>query len=150
MTTPAEQIEYEHMLSSRFAAQNVRLRSRKPKLERSQLILLSRLEASGPMSVGALAEAFGLDVSTVHRQVAAAMRVGLVERTSDAAGGTARTHSPTEKGAALLAEERAIRAEAFGSLLADWSEDDRRTFGDLLRRFNEASEARQGLPWPRS
>ena len=67
---------YEHMLMSRHALQGSAPRLRSATLERSAAVLLARLEASGPLSVGELAEAFDLDVSTVHRQVAAAMKAG--------------------------------------------------------------------------
>src|SRR5690348_4795778 len=54
------------------------------RLERgSSYILLSRLEAEGPMSIGQLAQAFSLDTSTVNRQTAVLLRDGLAERIPD-------------------------------------------------------------------
>ncbi|MCY1683002.1 MarR family winged helix-turn-helix transcriptional regulator [Kocuria sp. SL71] len=88
---------YEHMLMSRHALQGSAPRLRPETLERSAAVLLARLQASGPMSVGELAEAFDLDVSTVHRQVAAAMKSGLIERVEDPDGGSARKHRPSPR-----------------------------------------------------
>ena len=71
---PVEGIMYEHMLLLRVATQGVAPYGRSSALERSATVLLARLEAGGAMSIAELAEAFDLDVSTVHRQVAAAMK----------------------------------------------------------------------------
>ena len=68
---PVEGIMYEHMLLLRVATQGVAPYGRSSALERSATVLLARLEAGGAMSIAELAEAFDLDVSTVHRQVAA-------------------------------------------------------------------------------
>lgn len=101
------------------------------------------------MSVGELAEAFGLDVSTVHRQVAAAMRAGLVERIEDPDGGAARKHRPTPEGSERLSAELAARRDAVARVTADWDDGDLATFVRLVRRFNEGVEAVRGQPWPR-
>ncbi|WP_127940829.1 MarR family transcriptional regulator [Nonomuraea polychroma] len=68
------------------------------RLERSSYILLRRLEADGPMSIGQLAQAFALDASTVNRQAAVLLRGGLAERIPDPEGGMARKLRVTEEG----------------------------------------------------
>jgi DNA-binding MarR family transcriptional regulator len=75
-------------------------------LDRSAYVLLSRIRVQGPMSIGELGGAFGLDVSPLDRQTAAAVRAGLVERTPDPAGGIARKFRITGKGERMLDEER--------------------------------------------
>lgn len=140
---------YEHMLLSRHALQGAPPHGREAPLDRSATVLLARLEAQGPMTVGELADAFGLDVSTVHRQVAAAMRAGLVERIPDPDGGVARKHRPTPDGARRLAEELAARRTASQRVTDGWSTQDVTTLVALLRRFNEGVEAVREQPWPR-
>ncbi len=143
------ELVYEHMLSSRHAPQGVAPHEREVILDRSAVVLLARLAAQGPMTVGELADAFSLDVSTVHRQVTAAMNNGLVERIRDPAGGVARKHRPTEEGARRLAAELAVRRDFVERVTADWAEEDVAAFVALLRRFNQGVEAVRGRPWPR-
>jgi DNA-binding transcriptional ArsR family regulator len=50
-------------------------------LDRSAYLILRRLDEHGPRSVKAVADALGLDGSTVNRQVTAMERDGLVRRT---------------------------------------------------------------------
>src|SRR5690625_566055 len=71
-----DHIAYEVVLITRYAAQNLPTIKRKSIMDRSALILLARLKAQGPMTVNELAEAFGLNVSTVHRQLKAAIEIG--------------------------------------------------------------------------
>lgn len=93
-----EKLERELMLLSRH--QVLVRRERDPeRLERSAYLLLSRIDTQGPMSIGELAEAFGLDTSTVNRQTAALLRCGLAERVADPGGGMARKLRITAEGA---------------------------------------------------
>ncbi len=140
---------YEHMLLSRLTLHGLPAFEREPQLDRSATVLLARLAASGPMSIAELADAFGLDVSTVHRQVAAAMRAGLIERIPDPDGGVARKHRPTAEGERRLHEELAGRAATVERVTADWPAEDVADFVALLRRFNEGSERLRERPWPR-
>ncbi|HEY4614388.1 MAG TPA: MarR family winged helix-turn-helix transcriptional regulator [Citricoccus sp.] len=146
---PLEALVYEHMLLSRYALQGAPPYGREAPIDRSAAVLLARLEAEGPLTVAELAQAFDLDVSTVHRQVAAAMRNGLIERMPDPAGGAARKHRPSEEGARRLAAELEARRAASDRVTADWPDEDLATFVRLLRRFNEGVEQVRGRPWPR-
>ena len=67
----------EFMLVNRHYVLEVADSRGEKRLDRSAFVLLSRIEAEGPMSIGQLAEAFGLDVSTVNRQTAAMLRGGV-------------------------------------------------------------------------
>ncbi|MEW1980520.1 MarR family winged helix-turn-helix transcriptional regulator [Citricoccus sp. NPDC079358] len=145
-----DELAYEQMLLTRAALQGTPAKNREWVLDRSAAVLIARLEASGPLSVGELAEAFGLDVSTVHRQVAAALRTGLVERIPDPDGGPARKHRPTAEGSRRFGEEMAARAASFRTVTADWTPEEVDTFVALMRSFNEGIEALRGQPWPRS
>jgi DNA-binding MarR family transcriptional regulator len=119
------------------------------KLERSALILLSRIEAEGPMSIGQLAEAFGLDTSTINRQTAAMLRAGVAERIPDPDGGIARKLRITAEGHARLRDEREWSASGLRSLLENWTPEEVGQLVAALTHFNQAIEDRSGISWPR-
>lgn len=144
-----EDLVREQMLLTRFALQGVAPKDREVPLDRSAVILLSRLHAQGPMSVAELAESFDMDVSTIHRQTTAAMKTELLERIPDPDGGIARKLRPTEEGVRRLTAELEARKQGFAQILGDWSEDEVLEFVDYLRRYNEAIESRRGKSWPR-
>ena len=145
MVRPTYEVEYEQMLLSRheFMPRRTKL------MERSAYVLLSRIRLQGPMSIGELSDAFGLDASTLNRQTAAAMRAGLLERIPDPEGGIARKFRITAEGAALLDEERAIITDGLDRVMADWPDEDIAAFAAYLRRFNTGIERLRGRPWPR-
>ncbi len=142
-------LSYEQMLSSRYALQNSPAHGREWTLDRSATVLLSRLEVQGPMSVGELAEAFGLDISTIHRQVAAAMKAGLIERIPDPDGGQARKHRSTAEGVRRLHLELENRDELSRLVTADWTEDELGAFVALMSKFNRKLETLRNQQWPR-
>ncbi|MDL4770794.1 MULTISPECIES: MarR family winged helix-turn-helix transcriptional regulator [Thermomonosporaceae] len=142
---PLHEVEYEQMLLSRHEL----LHHRHHMLERSAYVLLSRIRVQGPMSIGELSDAFGLDASTLNRQTAAAMRGGLVDRIPDPGGGIARKFRITDKGARMLDDERESVISGLGKVMADWSDDDIAAFASYLRRFNTDIERLAGRPWPR-
>ncbi|WP_254594701.1 MarR family winged helix-turn-helix transcriptional regulator [Streptomyces sp. 8P21H-1] len=117
-------------------------------LDRSAYILLSRIHAQGPMSIGQLGDAFGLDTSTLNRQTAAAMRAGLVERIPDPDGGMARKFRITEQGRQRLEDERTGIVANLDRIMAKWPEQDIHAFADYLERFNRSIEQLSGKPWP--
>lgn len=117
-------------------------------LDRSAYQLLSRLEL-GPLSLGGLAEAFKLDVSTVNRQVATLRRKDLVERIADPDGGVAKLLRPTRRGLTLLRQDRKVRHGHVAQVLEHWAPADVEQLSALLARFNSSIEALEGRPWPR-
>ncbi|WP_344533881.1 MarR family winged helix-turn-helix transcriptional regulator [Streptomyces albiaxialis] len=150
MDRPTHEVEYEQMLLSRHGLPLHRGTRRKGGvMERSAYILLSRIRVQGPMSIGELSDAFGLDASTLNRQTAAAMRAGLVERIPDPEGGMARKFRLTDEGARLLDEEREGLVEALDRVMAEWADEDIAAFASYLRRFNTDIERLGGRPWPR-
>ncbi len=145
-----DRVEFEQMLLGRY----MHLHKGKGRrtggvLDRSAYILLSRIRVEGPMSIGQLGDAFGLDVSTLNRQTAAAMRAGLVERIPDPDGGMARKFRITEEGERRLDEERTGVVASLNRIMADWPEEDIAAFADYLQRFNSDIERLHGMPWPR-
>ncbi|TMR88930.1 MarR family transcriptional regulator [Nonomuraea basaltis] len=110
------------------------------RLERSSYILLRRLEAEGPMSIGQLAQAFNLDTSTVNRQTAVLLRGGLAERIPDPEGGMARKLRITEEGLRRVAAERAYRLNGLSMVLKDWTPQELASFAEGLAHFNASIE----------
>ncbi|MFG3223166.1 MarR family winged helix-turn-helix transcriptional regulator [Kitasatospora sp. NPDC048194] len=109
-------------------------------LDRAAYLLLDRLDRHGPANVKALAEALGVDSSTVTRQVAPLVAAGLVGRVQDPADRRAVRLALTPGGSGRLAEVRDGRAELTRRLTADWPPEEQRAFCALLARFNHAME----------
>ena len=147
---PQDAIELETMLLSRYLVPNRRSSGQQSRrLERSGYTVLSRLVAQGPMSLSALSEALGLDVSTLNRQTAAMVKAGHLERVPDRDGGMARKFQVTASGRADLEADRRANADAIGRVVAGWDAEELDTFVALLRRFNTDIENLDGRPWPR-
>ncbi|MFC9324232.1 MarR family winged helix-turn-helix transcriptional regulator [Kitasatospora sp. NPDC057015] len=149
MEKPTGSIEYETMLLGRYVHMGARSKRTSGNLDRSAYILLSRLRMEGPMSIGELSEAFGLDTSTLNRQTAAMMRADLVERIPDAEGGIARKFRVTVEGARRLEEARTELVSGLDRVLADWTPEEVAGFAAYLKRFNTDIENLDGRPWPR-
>lgn len=147
MDKHTERIEFETMLLGRHSL-NAHLR-RPDHLERSAYLVLRRLGIEGPMSIGELSDAFGLDASTVHRQTAAMMKAELVERIPDPDGGVARKFRITAEGERRVRADRDYYVSALDRVLRDWSAEDVQTFAAYLQRFNTDLEVREARPWPR-
>jgi DNA-binding MarR family transcriptional regulator len=140
----------EFMLITRHSVLEVADRGRDDdRLDRSAFILLSRIEAEGPMSIGQLAGAFGLDVSTVNRQTAAMLRGGVAERIPDPDGGVARKLRITDEGARRLREEREWSVNGLRHVLEKWTPAEVDQLLKALTRFNQSIEELSGKPWPR-
>lgn len=144
-----ERLERELMLLSRHQVLARRERDHAC-LDRSAYLLLSRIDTQGPMSIGQLAEAFGLDTSTVNRQTAALLRCGLAERVPDPDGGMARKLRITADGGRRLAADREVNRSCLARVVADWSPEDVRELEDVLVRLNRSAETLEGRPWPRT
>ena len=106
-------------------------------LERSAYGIMCKLADEGPQRLGALASAFGLDPSTITRQVQALEEIGLASRKHrpvrpprlDPRPHRQRPHHPRP-------HPRRTGATRLQAALADWSEEDRAEFGRLLEQFN--------------
>lgn len=144
-----DQLAYELLLISRYGVQNLPTYGRDTMMDRSAVILLARLDATGPMSVADLAEAFGLNTSTVHRQLKAAVRNGLIELIDDPTGAPAKLHRPTEEGRRQLHQELHDRSAGHAAITADWEEAEVAELTRLLRRFNREIEKSRDQYWPR-
>lgn len=105
-------------------------------VERSAYGILCRLADEGPHRLGSLAQAFGLDPSTITRQVQSLESSGWVERHPDPSDRRAALLSLSEEGSQVLHSTRERRREALRQALLDWPEGDQETFAVLLERFN--------------
>ncbi|MFE7526691.1 MarR family winged helix-turn-helix transcriptional regulator [Kitasatospora sp. NPDC057542] len=151
MTSPTHEVALEFLVFARHRdLSQVNARPEGSQLERSAYILLSRVGAEGPMSIGQLSDAFALDVSTLNRQTAALKSAGLLERIPDPDGGIARKFRLTEEGRRRLDAEREAHVRALNLVMTDWPEEDIASFAGFLRRFNTGIERLDGRPWPRS
>ena len=107
-------------------------------IERSAYGILCRLADDGPQRLGVLASGFGLDPSTITRQVQAMERVGLVERHSDTQDRRASILQLTEEGRSVLAHTRAHRRQRMEAVFADWDGQDREELARLLTKLNDS------------
>jgi DNA-binding MarR family transcriptional regulator len=107
-------------------------------LERSAYGILCQLADEGPQRLGALATAFGLDPSTITRQVKALEDAGLAARETDPSDRRASILDLTPEGREALDTTRTHRRSRLFEAMSDWSLEERAEFGRLLERFNHA------------
>jgi DNA-binding MarR family transcriptional regulator len=110
-------------------------------VDRATYLLLVHLVRDGACRASALAEAVHSDPSTVSRQVAHLVRLGLVERVADPADGRATLLVATDEGRRVFEENRQQRNRVIAGLIADWPADDRHAFARLLTRFTDRLES---------
>lgn len=107
-------------------------------LDRSAYGIMCRVADEGPQRLGSFATAFGLDPSTITRQVQALEKAGLAARTTDAADRRASILDLTAEGLDVLNRTRSHRRRRLEETLSDWSERDREDLGRLLEKFNHS------------
>src|SRR5437763_16504583 len=104
------------LLLRRSRAMSARLAGQlHPDLDGAAYGLLALLQDSGPLRASDLVARLGLDKSTVSRQVATLVDLGLVDRTADPADGRAHVLTPSPEGSTRLAgvrDARRVRGEA--------------------------------------
>lgn len=107
-------------------------------LERSAYGIMCQLADEGPQRLGALASAFGLDPSTITRQVKALEDAGLAVRETDPTDRRASILDLTPEGREALETTRGHRRGRLFEAMSDWTIEERTEFGRLLERFNHA------------
>jgi DNA-binding MarR family transcriptional regulator len=105
-------------------------------LDRSGYGIMCRLHDEGAQRLSSLAQAFGLDPSTITRQVQALEGNGLVRREVDPTDRRAALLDLSEEGRRLLTETRERRRAWLQAALDDWSPHDLDELGRLLEKFN--------------
>ncbi|GAA4426549.1 MarR family winged helix-turn-helix transcriptional regulator [Actinokineospora soli] len=107
-----------------------------PDLDGASYALLLHLDDVGPVRAADVVERTGLDKSTVSRQIARLVDLGLVERVPDPSDGRARLVQLTGSGSERLERVRADRRRRLRARVADWPTEDLREFSRLLGRLN--------------
>ena len=105
--------------------------------------LLVLLDDAGPLRASDVVVRLGLDKSTVSRQVASLVDLGMVDRAADPADGRAQVLSTSAEGHRRLSELREARRARWEADLADWPTSDVATLAELLNRLNRLGEARE-------
>ncbi|NGM83395.1 MarR family transcriptional regulator [Paenibacillus sp. 7124] len=105
-------------------------------LDRSSYTLLHHLSSHDNIGVKALAEEFGLDTSTISRQISVLELKEYIERIPDPQDGRSSYFQITELGSQRLAEAKKIRMNRYEQIFQNWSPQECRTFGDSLARLN--------------
>jgi DNA-binding MarR family transcriptional regulator len=137
MDTADKQIERQMtVLLRRVQRIHLSTRDGEVNLERSAYGIMAKLADEGPQRLGALASAFGLDPSTITRQVQALEELGLAERKSDPTDRRASILDLSAHGIEVLEQTRAHRRTRLQKALSDWPEADRAEFARLLKKFN--------------
>ena len=103
--------------------------------------LLVRVSENGPVRLSDLAEAVGLDVSTVSRQMGPLVSGGLITKEPDPHDGRASFLSLSARGAAVLEAVSDARRQALADALAEWSDDERATLASGLFRLASGLES---------
>ncbi|KZE69243.1 MarR family transcriptional regulator [Fictibacillus phosphorivorans] len=107
-------------------------------LDRSAYLLMHELSVEGPSGVKTLAENLQLDTSTVSRQAASLEKKGYVSKIPDPTDRRAYFLQLTESGTSDFNEYKKARLDRFEILTEDWTDEERKQFGNLLKKFNQA------------
>jgi DNA-binding MarR family transcriptional regulator len=134
------------LLLRRSRAISARLaRELHPDLDGAAYGLLALLQDTGPLRASDLVARLGLDKSTVSRQVASLVDLGLVTRAADPADGRAQVLRTSPEGASRLQRIREVRRARWEAELSGWPPEDVATLADLLARFNRIGEVQEAV-----
>ena len=117
-----------------------RARMMHPELSPVGYSMLMALNDSGPRRASDLVEVFAIDKGAVSRQVQALLELGFIERTQDLEDRRAMILALTEEGARRLTDIAETRRREVGERLAEWSDEELRTFVRSLARYNTSLE----------
>ncbi len=110
-------------------------------LDRSSHPILRRVEEAGRLRVTELADALGLDVSTISRQVRVLEERRMLRRATDEADRRARALEIPDAGALALKRLREARVRLVTDVLAEWDTADVRALAPLLSRLAASFQA---------
>lgn len=113
--------------------------------EQAGALVLHRLELLGPVRLTDLANALGLDPSSVSRQVSALERAGWVAREKDPQDLRAQRLVLTPKGLDVVEVVRTARQEALARLTPGWSVQEVDDLTSRLARLNHDLEAHRNV-----
>ncbi|GIN70577.1 putative HTH-type transcriptional regulator YxaD [Bacillus sp. J14TS2] len=122
---------------SLFIRRIVITEKRNDMLERSAYVLLRQLSVAGPAGVKSLSEQLKLDISTISRQAAALEQKEYIEKMPNPKDGRSYFYRITNLGIKELDDNKERRYDRLSEVLSDWSEEDKLTFGHLLKKYNQ-------------
>jgi DNA-binding MarR family transcriptional regulator len=96
-------------------------------------------ESDTEITIGAVADRLDVDPSTASRLVGGAIDAGMVTRRASEVDARRAQLALTDEGRAVLGHAAKVRRDYIGSLMTDWSEEDRETFARLLTEFSGAA-----------
>lgn len=135
---PALEEELSAMWRRGRVAMRDAARALHPGLDPTAFPLVAVLGREGAMRISELGAELSLDKSTISRQLDAAVRVGLVERTVDPSDARARLVDLTAEGRARLAVLRAEQRTQWKAALERWSRADIVALTGLLAQLRES------------
>lgn len=106
-----------------------------PDVDAGNYPVLLAIARAAPLRLVELSEDFGLDKSTMSRQVTALQRLGLVRRSPDPLDGRAFLLELSDEGRRRLDELSRARHEEWSERLQAWSTEDIATLADGLTRL---------------
>ncbi|MEU6764969.1 MarR family transcriptional regulator [Streptomyces sp. NPDC046853] len=125
-------------LSRRFRANAERLH---PDLSFVEYSLLSEMAERGGARARDLVGLYGINKSTISRQVAALHQAGLVVREADPDNARGQILHASDRGRELLAHADALMHREVDTRTDAWSPDEVRALRGLLARYNDAASA---------
>lgn len=105
------------------------------RLTRLQMILLRQIHKSDGITIGGLADRFGVRPSTISQMIDRLEREGLAVRHSDTSDARVKVVQLTEKGRTVLAEVESVWAMRLKSALEELSPDEQEHLVSLLGRI---------------
>lgn len=137
-------MQLSEQLNRAFIAMGRFINRTEGELSRPDFVVLVRLAARECTRSRDLAQAEGLDPSTMSRRIASLAERGLVERHTDPADRRAQVLALTAAGQQAVLDERARRVALVTEALAGWEDADRVELARLLGRLTDTLE--QGQP----
>ena len=111
-------------------------------LHHGTVLPLTVLHRIGPARVSELADALGLDRTTVTRHLDELERRGLIDRRPDQRDRRAMQISLSPKATTHLDSMRAMNRKRIKRMCSDWTPEERQSFANLLTRFAQHSQTR--------
>jgi DNA-binding MarR family transcriptional regulator len=108
------------------------------RLDRAGYLALRTLDVLGPVNANALAQALGLDASTLTRQITDLERQGFVERRANPADRRSAIIFVTPAGRRAMGEVQAERRVHIEALTSEYDDTSRADLGETLTRLNAA------------
>lgn len=108
-----------------------------PQLQPASYYILSFLIENGPTRGSALACQFGIDKGAISRQIQHLVDLGLAERAADPEDGRAQLVSATAEAVRLASAAHEAQQRRWKQQLGAWTDEELRTFGERLARFNK-------------